>query len=39
MDEQQSGRFEPGGDFVKEVWVGFHMFEHFDREDVGESWR
>lgn len=37
VDEYFAGRLEPGGEFGEEGRVAFHVFEHFDGEDVGES--
>lgn len=37
MDEDFAARLEPGGEFGEEGGVAFHVFEHFDGEDVGES--
>ncbi len=37
VDEHLTLRFEPCRTFGEECGVTFHMFEHLDGEDVGES--
>lgn len=37
VDKEQAGRSEPSGDFGEKGRVGFHVFEHLDRENVRES--
>ena len=36
MDKDESARCEPRGDLFEKCGVGFHVFKHLDRHDVGK---